>query len=171
MYHMKLIETRTYVMNKLRMHVGSDCVAIEKSILEYTKCHAKEKGKKVMRWSDIDVRRYYLRKYRSVMFNIEKIKVLLSNEQIEPKEVAMVHHYRLCPQLWDPILEKHQIRYMNSLLWEGGEECEGLLKCVNEECNSMKTKYVEVQTRGGDEPLTVFARCMVCSTHWTLDGK
>ena len=166
-----LLDTRTYVLEQLTPHFGKQSVNIEKSILEYTKQHAKLKHIKELRWSDVNIRRYYLRKYRSIMFNIESLKTNVKSGKFDVNNIAFIHPWKLSPELWDPIIERQQQRYINSKLWEEDLVCDGILKCINEECNSMNTKYVELQTRGGDEPSTIFARCLECSTHWSLNGK
>ena len=166
-----LLDTRTYVLEHLKPHFGKQSVDVEKSILEYTKEHAKQKKIIHMRWSDVNIRRFYLRKYRSIIFNIESLKKNVELGTFDITQIAFIHPWKLAPELWDPIIKKQETRYLNSKLWEEDLVCDGLLQCVNEDCKSMKTKYVELQTRGGDEPLTIFARCMECSTHWSLDGK
>jgi transcription elongation factor S-II len=41
---------------------------------------------------------------------------------------------------------------------------DGILKCPK--CKSMKTDYVEVQTRSADEPTTKKCICNVCDYRW-----
>ena len=41
---------------------------------------------------------------------------------------------------------------------------DGMLVCGK--CKSKKTSYYELQTRSGDEPMTVFAQCFKCKNHW-----
>lgn len=44
----------------------------------------------------------------------------------------------------------------------GQEECEGEYTCSNPKCRSRKTSYYLMQTRSGDEPMTVFITCHAC---------
>lgn len=40
-----------------------------------------------------------------------------------------------------------------------------LLRCGK--CNKNQVDYYEMQTRGADEPMTVFAHCLHCGKRWT----
>jgi DNA-directed RNA polymerase subunit M/transcription elongation factor TFIIS len=167
-----LFETRSHAVKRLS-DVGFEtklAVLIEQSIINYTKQTAAHKYKiKHLRWSDIQVRRLYLRKFRAIMFNAGVIKTLIADNTIEPIQVAGVDHYTLAPHLYDGFHEKKRQRELYTALADAEEAYDGILKC--DTCSSMKTRYVEVQTRSADEPMTVFARCMNCGVHWTLDGK
>ena len=44
------------------------------------------------------------------------------------------------------------------------KEASGIYKC--EKCSSDKVKVLPVQTRGADEPFTIFANCTSCGYHW-----
>ena len=43
---------------------------------------------------------------------------------------------------------------------------EGVFTCGK--CNSLNTRYREVQTRSGDESFTKFVSCMDCKNKWTV---
>lgn len=167
-----LFDTRSHAVTRLK-ELGFEppvAVAIEQSILSYTKTSAQSKFKlKYLRWSDINVRRLYIRKFRAIVFNAVEIKSLISENTIEPAQVAMVDHYKLAPHLYKELFEKRRQREMYTALADTDDAHDGLLKC--DACSSWKTRYVEVQTRSADEPMTVFARCLGCGVHWTLDGK
>lgn len=159
-------------MNKLKTLEFShdEAVTIEKSIMSHVKQHALEKHRlKFLRWSNVIIRRIYTRKYRSIVFNMENIKRLIKAKSITIEETAHVDQYTLAPEMYASIFETRRLREMHSALADATDAHDGILKC--EACGSMKTRYVEVQTRSGDEPLTVFARCLACEVHWTLDGK
>jgi DNA-directed RNA polymerase subunit M/transcription elongation factor TFIIS len=167
-----LFETRECVVNKLKTLEFShdEAVTIEKSIMSHVKQHALEKHRlKFLRWSNVIIRRIYTRKYRSIVFNMENIKRLIKAKSITLEETAHVDQYTLAPEMYASIFETRRLREMHSALADATDAHDGILKC--EACGSMKTRYVEVQTRSGDEPLTVFARCLACEVHWTLDGK
>lgn len=42
---------------------------------------------------------------------------------------------------------------------------EGVVEC--HKCHSKRVFSVSVQTRSGDEPMSVKAQCMICKTRWT----
>ena len=65
--------------------VGDDAMTanIEKSIYKYTTSHAKDM--KILLWSNVNLRRIYTRKSRSVLFNIAEIKSLSKIKKSKPK--------------------------------------------------------------------------------------
>ena len=48
--------------------------------------------------------------------------------------------------------------------YAGKQVQDGILKCPR--CKSMKTEYVEVQTRSADEPTTKKCTCNTCDYRW-----
>lgn len=48
------------------------------------------------------------------------------------------------------------------------EVVEGVVQCGK--CQSKKTWSVQKQTRGGDEPMTTFSRCVECGHQWSYSG-
>ncbi len=48
--------------------------------------------------------------------------------------------------------------------YAGKQVQEGILKCPR--CKSMKTEYIEVQTRSADEPTTKKCTCNDCDYRW-----
>lgn len=139
---------------------------IEKSILDYTKDQCKIRNIEEIRWSDIRVRRLYIRKSSMIFSNIDKILNKMSSENIDGSLVAGLSHYDIDPTQWQPIIDRRERREICSMITDSDEKYEGLLKC--EKCGSMNTRYVTVQTRSADEPETVFASCKNCGVNWTI---
>ena len=48
------------------------------------------------------------------------------------------------------------------------EIVEGVTECGK--CGSKRTWNVQKQTRGQDEPMTTFSRCVECGNQWTYSG-
>lgn len=168
-----LHETRLFVRNKLNEHFDdSPSENIEWSIYNYTKSYCKNRyNMKILKWSDVKLRRVYLRKYRHILFNKKEIHRELENKTINVDQVAYTHHEVWKPELYKSIHDKAKQREMNTLMYEKREQVheDGLLVC--EMCKSKKTKYIQLQTRSADEPMTVFGICMECDHHWTDNGK
>jgi len=166
-----LVDTRQYAFSKLNEHFDKDVSKeIEISMLGYVKKESEVKYKlDQLRWSDIRVRRLYIGKFRMIMSNIDSVKQQMLMDQVPPSQVGCLDHYQLKPEIYEPIYEKKKKREMLSILTDAEEKHDGILKCDN--CKGWKTRYTELQTRGGDEPMTVFALCLECDHHWMLDGK
>lgn len=49
------------------------------------------------------------------------------------------------------------------------EKEDGILRCPNEFCKSMKTEYKMVQLRSGDEASDCMCLCLKCGNRWKLD--
>ena len=58
-----------------------------------------------------------------------------------------------------------QEAYPTSLATANDELKHSILKCGK--CKQNTVDYHEMQTRGADEPMTVFAHCLTCGHRWT----
>jgi DNA-directed RNA polymerase subunit M/transcription elongation factor TFIIS len=101
--------------------------------------------------------------------NVSVLRDMVQNGSLASENTAFVDHQHLQPELYRPFIEAKQKRETLSRLADTEEKHDGILKC--EKCSSFKTRYTELQTRSADEPMTVFAMCLECDHHWTLDGK
>ena len=167
-----LMETRTIVFDRLNQTLMDKEMtrSIEASILSYVKHNCLTKfNMDQLRWSDIRVRRFYLRKFPMIQANLPKIQELVRSGELRLEDVAMAQPMELQPELYQPFLDAKSKREMLSVLVDSEEKHDGILKC--DQCKTYKTRYTELQTRGADEPMTVFAMCLECDHHWTLDGK
>jgi len=116
----------------------------------------------------------YLRKTRSILFNLTHVdniqfkEKILSNE-ISTRVIADLKPHEIYPDLYKKIFQKEKrieeknkeekLKYQNL----NGVEC---LKC-----KSKNTTHYELQTRSADEPMTVFYTCCDCENRWKDDGK
>ena len=166
-------DARSYAFKQMTAHTSPEMAKeMEKSVLEYTKQAFKSKIVKeneTMKWSDVRVRRLYIRKLRMVVSNISRLLEMIEKRNIAVCEVAFQTHVQIKPEIWNPIIDIIKKReMMTSLVDNDGQTYEGMLKCNH--CSSWNTRYVEFQTRSADEPLTVFMRCEDCGVHETLRG-
>lgn len=138
---------------------------LEKSILEFTKRECVRCNIKTLLWSNVWIRRFYIRKLRMILFNIKDVISLIDTDKVTCFNVASVDHYTINPGLWKPIIDRYQNRRICTLISDSDIKYDGLLKC--EACKSWNTRFVTVQTRSADEPMTVFATCIDCNTNWT----
>lgn len=68
--------------------------------------------------------------------------------------------------IYDSIRSK--IEEYDDYLVKPFEVVEGVVQCGK--CQSKKTWSVQKQTRGGDEPMTTFSRCVECGHQWSYSG-
>lgn len=165
-------DARSKVVNTLFSHVKNAEVAkeIERSILNYTKEACKTRKIEEMRWSDVNVRRLYLRKYRMIVNNLDSMIDLVRKKEIALCEFAFVDHQRTRPDIYKPILESMERREKLTLLVDTEEDVDykSVLKC--EQCGSFRTTYVTMQTRSADEPETIYMKCFQCGKNDTIRG-
>ena len=120
-----------------------------------------------IRWSDVRVRRLYIRKAQMIIKNMNHIVDRLQRKEIDGLSVANMTHCDMNPEIWQPIIDRMKRREICTMITDNKERYDGLLKC--EQCSSMNTRYVTMQTRSADEPETVFANCVDCGTNWTMN--
>lgn len=164
-------DARAYAMTKLSTHMDPAYAReMERSVLDYTKKSCVSKKMKEVRWSDIKVRRLYLRKLRSVLTNVQPLLKLVEDKDIALCEVAFVDHQQMRPDIYADILETIEKRQKLTVLVDAEEDSgyEGILKC--EACGSFRTTYVTMQTRSADEPETIYMKCFQCGNNDTIRG-
>jgi DNA-directed RNA polymerase subunit M/transcription elongation factor TFIIS len=159
-------EAREYVIRKLFLYFQDVKTAknVEKQIMEYTKHKLQNvNSQELLSWNDIQVRRTYCRKARSIIYNLS------SKNSLKPAQTDSITSRtprEWCPSLWEPIYKKFSDREKLSLIMDSEDTHQGILQC--EQCFSYRTRYIELQTRSADEPMTVYATCLDCMSHWTL---
>jgi DNA-directed RNA polymerase subunit M/transcription elongation factor TFIIS len=143
---------------------------LEKSILDYSKSYCIEK-KHILAWSNIHFRRIYLRKYRSILFNLKDVtntsfKMGIMNDKLNVKDVPYMSYVDVNPPIWNDILSKIQQREINTIIADNKELQEGAIQCKI--CKMYKTKHTSVQIRRADEPMTTFVSCLICKKNWKM---
>ena len=116
-------------------------------------------------WSNINLRRIYTRKARSILSNIVAIDSLIATEKASPKNLAFMTPYEIRPDIYDPIFDTIQKKQIMTELVdkEDDDEYVSSLQCPN--CKSYNTRYTMYQCRSGDEPSNIFYRCLGCGTN------
>ncbi|KAH9257763.1 transcription elongation factor S-II [Batrachochytrium salamandrivorans] len=62
----------------------------------------------------------------------------------------------------------HDVNRAAILAQAGVKDQTGFFKCGR--CQSTKTAFYQKQTRGADEPMTVFVQCLDCKNRWKTEG-
>ena len=123
-------------------------------------------------WKNTRFVKVYLRKCRSILFNLQNpenprlLERVLSSE-IKSKDLAYLSAEEMFPDLWIPVFKKLNEKEMRSLKNEG-LLLENAVE-TNYQCNKCKCRKVDhysVQTRSADEPMTIYFTCMNCSNRW-----
>ena len=164
-------DARAYAMNKLSAHMDPMYAKeMERSVLDYTKKSCVSKKIEQVRWSDVNVRRLYLRKLRAVLSNVHPLLNLVETKDIALCEVAFVDHQKMRPDIYVDILKTIEKRQKLTALVDADEDLgyDGILKC--EACGSFRTTYVTMQTRSADEPETIYMKCFHCGNNDTIRG-
>lgn len=122
------------------------------------------------------VSKEYKARFRSLMFNLkdpknpEFIRMVMTgqlhvNDLAEMKVVEMASDEMKKQR--HQAAENAKMALMDEKTYKqyaGKETQDGILKCPR--CKSMKTEYIEVQTRSADEPTTKKCTCNACDYRW-----
>lgn len=157
--------TRATVKDKIKSESKRNVERdIEESIYRYTVSHAK-KTKVSLLWSNVNLRRIYTRKARSILSNMSAIDSMIESKKVSPKNVAFLSPYDIRPDIYNPIFDKIQKRQIMTELVdkEDDDDYVSSLRCPN--CKSYNTRYTMYQCRSGDEPSNIFYRCLSCGTN------
>lgn len=164
-----LKDARAYAVSTLSKHATpAISKEIERSIMDYTKKSCELKKFPEIRWSDVRVRRLYMRKLRMILNNMSPLLESINKNDIAICQSAFVSHQDMRPDIYNPIIDAIEKREQFSILnyADESEGYEGLLACGK--CGSKRTTYVTLQTRSADEPETVYLKCFACGKNDTI---
>lgn len=113
----------------------------------------------------------YQAKARSIVANLDPAGYIgnpgllerVRDGGIVPHDIASMPREQLYPELWTEILAREQQRNASSYQKKMVAMSESMT-CSR--CKQKRVSYVELQTRSGDEGMTVFASCLVCGHRW-----
>lgn len=143
---------------------------IEKSIFNYAIKLAKQKKISPLNWNNIQFKKLYTQKTRSILWNLKNQKnpqfiLNIKNGTIYPTSVGSMHHEEIFPELYAPIHAKIEMRLRNTLDFQNLENAvETNFVCGK--CKSRKCTYYSLQTRSADEPMTNYFTCLNCKHKW-----
>lgn len=87
----------------------------------------------------------------------------ICNDEIDCKCIGDLTHQDIYKDNWkeliETMIEKNRHKYENNTEGVSKE-----FKCGR--CKKSETKYIQVQTRSADEPMTTFVTCVHCGNHW-----
>lgn len=113
----------------------------------------------------------YINISRSIYSNLKKDSYIKNETLIERlKKKEFLPHmlpYMLCedifPERWKSIIEKNKLR-LKAAYEIKQVAMTNLVQCGR--CKGRKISYYELQTRSGDESMTIFMNCLICGIKW-----
>eukprot|EP00924_Labyrinthula_sp_SR-Ha-C_P010684 maker-scaffold_49-snap-gene-1.92-mRNA-1 protein AED:0.32 eAED:0.32 QI:125/1/1/1/1/1/2/71/272 len=127
----------------------------------------------------------YKVKVRSLKFNLSKNSVLIQNlieDKLSPSDLVKMSSEELASAEIKQKRSKESEKLFNEARSDwldshrddvnkqaGIAEVGGLFPCEN--CKSTKTTHYQKQTRGADEPMTIFAQCTECGHNWRFGDE
>jgi len=120
-------------------------------------------------YQDIKNKEYGV-KFRSLYTNVKDVKnaslrYQLLSGQLTGKRLAHMSYEELAnPELKSVRKEIEKKKNEERMIGKQSEGTCELFTCGK--CKQKKTSYYQMQTRGADEPMTVFITCAVCGNRW-----
>ena len=126
-------------------------------------------------WSNNLFKSIYVNKSKSIYTNLDYKSYVnnkafyekVLNEQIDISTIANLKPLDTKPENWIKIIEEDKRKEEIIKACEN-EAATKRFVCPNKKCKARKSIYNEVQTRSGDEPMTLFITCLVCGKRWNM---
>jgi len=170
-------EDNLYIINDLRVSMRElfkkfnkkDEIVnkLETGILDNV-CEICDKRKIVKKWENINFKKIYMNKCRSIYTNLDtdsyiKNDYLINQILVNPGYIGKMSYQEIFPKHWKKLLDnkfkREEAMYKNQQHAMTDE-----FKCRR--CKSRKTSYYELQTRSADEAMTIFITCLNCGNRW-----
>lgn len=145
---------------------------IESSIMVYTLLMVSEVCNGDLRsidWTNSLLKCVYLSKSNCILssltnkqYNMELIEMLI-NESVYPIEIAFLKRSQLLSKFYSDLESNKKKIYEESGISQGDDDYEkynSLIRCWK--CKLKHTSFSQLQTRGADEPMTIFWYCHKC---------
>ena len=122
-------------------------------------------------WTNNQFQNIYNNICRSIYSNLledtyiknKNLLIKLKNKDFLPHDLAFMSSEELYPEKWVTIIEK-QKRKLKEAYEIKQVSMTDLIKCGK--CKKNKISYQELQTRSGDESMTIFFTCLSCGHKW-----
>lgn len=113
----------------------------------------------------------YINIARSVYSNLKKDSYIMNERLLEkmkdgqflPHELAYMSCEEVFPERWADIIEKQKLKFKAAYEIKQVSMTDAI-KCGK--CKNNKVSYYELQTRSGDEAMTVYFNCICCGNKW-----
>jgi len=113
----------------------------------------------------------YINVSRSIYSNLKKDSYIknenllqrLTNKEFLPHMLPYMLCEDIFPERWKSIIEKNKLR-LKAAYEIKQVAMTNLVQCSR--CKGKKISYYELQTRSGDESMTIFMNCLICGKKW-----
>lgn len=122
-------------------------------------------------WSSALLQETYLNIARSIYTNLKADSYIENKDLIErfknreflPHKLAYMNCEEVFPERWKDIIDKQKLKFKAAYEIKQVSMTD-VIKCGK--CKNNKISYYELQTRSGDESMTVYFNCIVCGHKW-----
>ena len=169
-YYKELFE-KDPILNKNFENYGKMGRNTEKSVFNETIKTGKLK-KWEIKWGNKHIKNTYqvinLKVFSNIKSNpcAQKVLQRLRNNEFKITDIASMTHQQLDPEKYALYRKLYLEEIYKENKKEEKEKIIGMFTC--RKCKSQDTTYTQVQTRGSDEPMTVFALCNDCGKRWKM---
>lgn len=164
---------REKVVSLIKSKTGfQDVICKDMEIGIYNWCIRYASDNEIVRtWKNPSFMNLYLEKARSIITNIDKdsyiknetLALRIKDKEFLPHELAFMKPENVFPDRWRKAIETLMKKYENA--YENKTQAMTNMftcgKCKKKECT-----FYEMFTRSGDEPATIFVRCINCGHSW-----
>lgn len=141
-------------------------IGIYNNVLQLAEC-----GKTPKNWGCPNFLELYMAKARNTYANLDKESYIgnpelitrLLGKEFKPHDVAWMKHDNIFPVFWNELMDQENKRRNAEFGLKKGQETD-MFQCGK--CKKRKCSYYELQTRSGDESMTIFISCLVCGNRW-----
>lgn len=132
----------------------------------YNRCIARCRCSSVAcSWSNIAFSECYTSTAMSVIRNSSRI-LAIADAGVPVSEAASKPPHEVAPDVWSLVIAAKKERdAMYSVRQRANTNMYSCKSCRSKECH-----YFSLQTRSGDEPMTVFVCCLNCGNRWRTEG-
>jgi DNA-directed RNA polymerase subunit M/transcription elongation factor TFIIS len=100
----------------------------------------------------------------AVLCNAEAVKATLETG-VTAADVVHARPDEVRPDIWRTLVDKK--REKDATYGEKPRANTDMYRC--RKCKSRECHYYELQTRSGDEPMTIFVTCLDCGNRWRME--
>lgn len=147
-------------------HTRNIATSVENSIYQFA-VQAGITNKVPTVWTNTSFVMLYQCRFRSIFHNLKHepqfVKSILDGT-ISEKRLETIQHVEIAIHKWEPYIQQllDREKYAQEQTFETSSD---LFVCPK--CDSARTTHYSLQTRGGDEPMTIFISCLGCDHKWT----